>query len=87
MCATSLITEIDRLKASLDGRRPLSAEQVRGRVTVFESEETEYFHESNAIEGNTLTLAETGLAPLGQAIQGTGCGAEAFDFETAFLEH
>jgi hypothetical protein len=27
------------------------------------------------------------LAPLGQAIQGTGCGAEAFDFETAFLEH
>ena len=27
------------------------------------------------------------LAPLGQAIQGTGCGAEAVDFETAFLEH
>jgi Fic family protein len=59
MCATSLLNEIDRLKASLDGRRPLSAEQVRGLATVFEAEETEYIYESNAIEGNTLTLAET----------------------------
>lgn len=42
MCATSLLSEIDRLKASLDGRRPLSAEQVRGLATVFEAEETEY---------------------------------------------
>ncbi len=56
---TPHLAEIDALKARLDARRPLSAEQVRGLATVFEAEETEYIHESNAIEGNTLTLAET----------------------------
>jgi Fic family protein len=59
MTATPHLSEIDALKAALDARRPLSPEQVRGLATVFEAEETEYIHESNAIEGNTLTLAET----------------------------
>ena len=59
MTPTPYLAEIDALKARLDARRPLSPEQVRGLVTVFEAEETDYIHESNAIEGNTLTLAET----------------------------
>jgi len=59
MTPTPHLAEIDALKACLDARRPLSREQVRGLATVFEAEETDYIHESNAIEGNTLTLAET----------------------------
>lgn len=59
MTATPHLSEIDSLKVRLDARRPLSPEQVRGLATVFEAEETDYIHESNAIEGNTLTLAET----------------------------
>lgn len=59
MTPTPHLAEIDGLKARLDARRPLSPEQVRGLATVFEAEETDYIHESNAIEGNTLTLAET----------------------------
>lgn len=59
MIPTPHLAEIDALKARLDARRPLSPEQVRGLATVFEAEETDYIHESNAIEGNTLTLAET----------------------------
>lgn len=59
MTPTPHLAEIDALKSSLDARRPLSSEQVRGLATVFEAEETDYIHESNAIEGNTLTLAET----------------------------
>ena len=54
-----LLAEIDTLKALLDARRPLSSEALRGLSTVFEAEETDYIHETNAIEGNTLTLAET----------------------------
>lgn len=56
-----MIHQIDQLKARLDEARPLSAEQTRGLQTVFEAEETEFIYESNAIEGNTLTLAETEL--------------------------
>lgn len=59
MTSTPHLAEIDALKTRLDARRPLSPEQVRGLATVFEAEETDYIHESNAIEGNTLTLAET----------------------------
>lgn len=59
MTPTSRLHEIDVLKTQLDARRPLSREQLRGLATVFEAEETEYIQESNAIEGNTLTLAET----------------------------
>ena len=59
MTAIPHLAEIDLLKARLDARRPLSSEQVRGLATILEAEETDYIHESNAIEGNTLTLAET----------------------------
>jgi hypothetical protein len=40
MTATPHLSEIDALKATLDTRRPLSAEQIRGLATVFEAEET-----------------------------------------------
>ena len=59
MTSTPHLREIDELKAQLDAHRPLSREELRGLATVFEAEETEYIQESNAIEGNTLTLAET----------------------------
>lgn len=59
MTPTPHLAEIDAIKARVDTRRPLSPEQVRGIATVFEAEETDYIYESDAIEGNTLTLAET----------------------------
>lgn len=52
---------IDARKKQLDALRPLAAEKVKALRSVFEAEETEYIYESNAIEGNTLTLAETEL--------------------------
>jgi Fic family protein len=82
MTATPHLAEIDALKATLDARRPLSKEEIRGLATVFEAEETEYIHESNAIEGNTLTLAETevvirrGLTVAGKPLQRSFSGKE-----------
>src|SRR5438874_522606 len=52
---------IGQLKRDLDARRPLSATLVKALSKVFEAEEVEYIYESNAIEGNTLTLSETEL--------------------------
>jgi len=40
MTATPHLAEIDALKATLDARRPLSKEEIRGLATVFEAEET-----------------------------------------------
>lgn len=54
-----MIEEIDRLKAELDAFRPLKPEKLEALKSVLQAEETEYIFESNAIEGNTLTLAET----------------------------
>ena len=56
-----MIVRIEALKKRLDALRPLPAEKTRALASVFEAEETEYIYESNAIEGNTLTLAETEL--------------------------
>ena len=56
-----MIESIEQLKQRLDARRPLPPEKTRALASVFQAEETEYIFESNAIEGNTLTLAETGL--------------------------
>lgn len=56
-----MIDKIDALKKRLDALRPLPAAKVAALNSVFESQETEYIYESNAIEGNTLTLAETEL--------------------------
>ena len=52
------LAQLDELKACLDSFRPLNAAQVERLQAVWD---TEYTYESNRIEGNTLTLAETSL--------------------------
>lgn len=81
----SLLTAIDRKKAELDKRRPLT----EGEVTRLTEEFTvEYTYNSNAIEGNTLTLRETDMVlrgltidqkPLKDHMEAVG-HKEAFDF-------
>lgn len=56
---------IDRKKAELDTRRPLTEEEVE-RLT--EEFVVEYTYNSNAIEGNMLTLRETDLVLRGLTI-------------------
>ncbi|UPT66422.1 MAG: Fic family protein [Sphingobacteriales bacterium JAD_PAG50586_3] len=51
----NIFSEIDQLKAKLDGLRPLAGEKVLKAFDI------EYTYESNRIEGNTLTLQETAL--------------------------
>ncbi|MBO2011520.1 Fic family protein [Hymenobacter negativus] len=51
-----LFTEINRLKADLDGLRPLAPEQEQRVLQKFR---LEWNYNSNAIEGNSLTLGET----------------------------
>lgn len=61
----SLLEQIDRKKKELDGRRPLTEgelERLNEEFTV------EYTYNSNAIEGNTLTLRETDLVLRGLTI-------------------
>ncbi len=81
----SLLEQIDRKKKELDGRRPLTAGEVE-RLT--EEFVVEYTYNSNAIEGNTLTLRETDLVlrgltvdrkPLKDHMEAVG-HKEAFDF-------
>ena len=81
----SLLAQIDRKKAELDGRRPLTEgelERLNEEFTV------EFTYNSNAIEGNTLTLRETDLVlrgltidqkPLKDHIEAVG-HKEAFDY-------
>lgn len=54
----SLLAQIDRKKVELDGRTPLTAGEV---ARLNEEFIVEYTYNSNAIEGNTLTLRETDL--------------------------
>lgn len=61
----SLLSQIDRKKIELDSRRPLTEgelERLNEEFTV------EYTYNSNAIEGNTLTLRETDLVLRGLTI-------------------
>lgn len=81
----SIFAQIDRKKQELDGRRPLTEgelERLNEEFTV------EYTYNSNAIEGNTLTLRETDLVlrgltidqkPLKDHIEAVG-HKEAFDY-------
>ena len=81
----SVLAQIDRKKQELDGRRPLT----EGELERFNEEFTvEYTYNSNAIEGNTLTLRETDLVlrgltidqkPLKDHMEAVG-HKEAFDF-------
>lgn len=81
----SLLEQIDRKKADLDTMRPLTAGEVE-RLT--EEFTVEYTYNSNAIEGNTLTLRETDMVlrgltidrkPLKDHMEAVG-HKEAFDF-------
>lgn len=81
----SRLAQIDRKKKELDGRRPLTEgelERLNEEFTV------EYTYNSNAIEGNTLTLRETDLVlrgltidqkPLKDHMEAVG-HKEAFDY-------
>ena len=81
----SVFVQIDRKKQELDGKRPLTEgelERLNEEFTV------EYTYNSNAIEGNTLTLRETDLVlrgltidqkPLKDHIEAVG-HKEAFDY-------
>lgn len=83
--SSSLFTIIDRKKAELDTCRPLT----EGEAARLNEEFTvEYTYNSNAIEGNTLTLRETDLVlrgltidrkPLKDHMEAVG-HKEAFDF-------
>lgn len=81
----SLLTAIDRKKAELDQCRPLTEGEV-ARLT--EEFTVEFTYNSNAIEGNTLTLRETDMVlrgltidkkPLKDHMEAVG-HKEAFDF-------
>jgi Fic family protein len=52
----ALLNKIDRTKALIDSRRPLSREEARELDAYFRIGAT---YSSNALEGNTLTLTET----------------------------
>lgn len=52
------LQQLDELKACLDSFRPLPPQQIQQLQAVWD---IEYIYESNRIEGNTLTLAETSL--------------------------
>ena len=81
----SILSQINRKKVELDGRRPLT----EGEMERFNEEFTvEYTYNSNAIEGNTLTLRETDLVlrgltiaqkPLKDHMEAVG-HKEAFDY-------
>lgn len=81
----SLLEMIDRKKTELDSRRPLTEGELE-RLT--EEFTVEYTYNSNAIEGNTLTLRETDMVlrgltiarkPLKDHLEVVG-HKEAFDF-------
>ena len=83
--AENLLERIDRKKTELDSRRPLTEGEAE-RLT--EEFAVEYTYNSNAIEGNTLTLRETDLVlrgltidqkPLKDHMEAVG-HKEAFDF-------
>ena len=61
----SLLTAIERKKRELDARRPLTKGELE-RLT--EEFIVEYTYNSNAIEGNTLTLRETDMVLRGLTI-------------------
>ena len=87
----SLLSQIDRKKKELDGKRPLT----EGELTRLNDEFTvEYIYNSNAIEGNTLTLRETDLVlrgltidqkPLKDHMEAVG-HKEAFDFVSELVK-
>ena len=87
----SLLAQIDHKKVELDSRRPLTAGEV---ARLNEEFIVEYTYNSNAIEGNTLTLRETDLVlrgltidrkPLKDHMEAVG-HKEAFDFVSELVK-
>ena len=87
----SLLAQIDRKKAELDSRRPLTVGEA---ARLNEEFIVEYTYNSNAIEGNTLTLRETDLVlrgltieqkPLKDHMEAVG-HKEAFDFVSELVK-
>ncbi len=87
----SVLLQIDRKKAELDAKRPLTAgesERLQEEFVI------EYTYNSNAIEGNTLTLRETDLVLRGlvvnkktlrEHLEAVG-HKDAFDFVTELVK-
>ena len=88
----SILQQIDRKKIELDGRRHLTAGEVERLNEEFI---VEYTYNSNAIEGNTLTLRETDLVlrgltidkkPLKDHMEAVG-HKEAFEFVSELVKN
>ena len=86
----SILAQIDRKKRELESRRPLTAGELQ---RLREDFAVEYTYNSNAIEGNTLTLRETDLVlrgltidkkPLRDHLEAVG-HKEAFDYVTELV--
>ncbi|MCD8382795.1 MAG: Fic family protein [Clostridiales bacterium] len=87
----SMMAQIERKKAELDSKRPLT----EGELARLNEEFTvEYTYNSNAIEGNTLTLRETDLVlrgltidkkPLKDHLEAIG-HKEAFEFVSELVK-
>ena len=87
----SLLTLIDKKKKKLDNRRPLTEGEIKRLNEEFT---VEYTYNSNAIEGNTLTLRETDLVlrgltidrkPLKDHMEAVG-HKEAFEFVSELVK-
>ncbi len=88
----SLLLVIDKKKKELDNRRPLTEGEL---ARLNEEFIVEYTYNSNAIEGNTLTLRETDLVlrgitidkkPLKDHIEATG-HKEAFEYVSELVKN
>ena len=88
----SILQQINRKKIELDRRRPLTAGEVERLNEEFI---VEYTYNSNAIEGNTLTLRETDLVlrgltidkkPLKDHMEAVG-HKEAFEFVSELVKN
>ena len=87
----SILAQIDLKKSELDGRRPLTEGELERLNEEFI---VEYTYNSNAIEGNTLTLRETDLVlrgltidkkPLKDHMEAVG-HKEAFEFVSQLVK-
>lgn len=87
----NILSRIDRKKKELDSRRPLTEGEIKRLNEEFT---VEYTYNSNAIEGNTLTLRETDLVlrgltieqkPLKDHLEAIG-HKEAFDFVSKLVK-
>lgn len=88
----SIFLRIDKMKAELDSKRPLTSGEI---ARLNEEFIVEFTYNSNAIEGNTLTLRETDMVlrgltidkkPLKDHMEAVG-HKEAFDFVVELVKN